>query len=48
VRITGRSTRVGVAAVCLALLAAACGGSDDDEGAGGQTGGQTAQTGGEA
>lgn len=45
-RITGRRTRVGIAAVCLALVAAACGGSDDDEGAGGQTGGQ--QTGGEA
>ncbi|HUR22520.1 MAG TPA: ABC transporter substrate-binding protein, partial [Acidimicrobiales bacterium] len=43
-RITGRSTRVGVAAICLALLAAACGGSDDDEGTGAQTGGQ--QTGG--
>ena len=43
-RITGRRTRVGVAAVCLALVAAACGGSDDDEGAGGQTGGQTGGT----
>ncbi|MDP1804503.1 MAG: ABC transporter substrate-binding protein, partial [Acidimicrobiales bacterium] len=34
---------MGVAAICLALLAAACGGSDDDDGAGGQTGQTTNQ-----
>jgi oligopeptide transport system substrate-binding protein len=47
VRRIGGSTRVGIAAICLALIAAACGGSDDDNETGtGQTGGQ--QTGGEA
>ncbi|HEV2759476.1 MAG TPA: peptide ABC transporter substrate-binding protein [Acidimicrobiales bacterium] len=40
----GHSTRVGIAAVCLALVAAACGGSDDPDTAGpGQTGGSTAE-----
>lgn len=39
-RRTGGSTRVGIAAICLALIAAACGGSDDNETGTGQTGGQ--------
>ena len=40
----GHSTRVGIAAVCLALVAAACGGSDDADTAGpAQTGGNTAE-----
>ncbi|MEO6627371.1 MAG: peptide ABC transporter substrate-binding protein [Aquihabitans sp.] len=45
-RSTGRTTRVGVASICLALLAAACGSSSDNKSAGGQTGG--GQTGGGA
>jgi oligopeptide transport system substrate-binding protein len=47
VRSTGVTTRVGVAAVCLALLAAACGGDSDDSSSG-QTGGQTNSTTGSA
>jgi oligopeptide transport system substrate-binding protein len=49
VRMIGARSRFGAAAICLALLAAACGGSDDDGGTAqpGQTsGGGTAKQGG--